>query len=119
MISNPNNPNGQVFSKAELKYIYNFCNKNKIILIADEIYHGIEYGKQSKSVLNFGSDAFVINSFSKYFCMPGWRLGWAVVPENFKDNFLKLSQNLLFQLVTFLSIQQLKLLIVLIISIKL
>ena len=94
VISNPNNPNGQVFSKAELKYIYNFCNKNKIILIADEIYHGIEYGKQSKSVLNFGLDAFVINSFSKYFCMPGWRLGWAVVPENFKDNFLKLSQNL-------------------------
>ena len=94
VISNPNNPNGQVFSKAELKYIYNFCNKNKIILIADEIYHGIEYGKQSKSILNFGLDAFVINSFSKYFCMPGWRLGWAVVPENFKDNFLKLSQNL-------------------------
>ena len=48
----------------------------------------------SSSVLNFGSKVFVINSFSKYFCMPGWRLGWAVVPKNFKENFLKLSQNL-------------------------
>ena len=94
VISNPNNPNGQVFSKCELKYIYNFCKKNKIILISDEIYHGIEYGEQTKSILNFGLDAFVINSFSKYFCMPGWRIGWAVVPENLKSNFLKLSQNL-------------------------
>ncbi len=94
VISNPNNPNGQVFSQNELKYIYNFCKKNKIILIADEIYHGIEYNQMSSSVLNFGSKVFVINSFSKYFCMPGWRLGWAVVPKNFKENFLKLSQNL-------------------------
>ncbi|MBD23343.1 MAG: 1-aminocyclopropane-1-carboxylate deaminase [Alphaproteobacteria bacterium] len=94
VISNPNNPNGQVFLQSELKYIYNFCKKNKIILIVDEIYHGIEYDKLSKSILNFGSNAFVINSFSKYFCMPGWRLGWAVVPTNLQNNFLKLSQNL-------------------------
>ena len=47
VISNPNNPNGQVFSENELKYIYNFCEKNKIILIADEIYHGIEYNQMS------------------------------------------------------------------------
>jgi len=94
IISNPNNPNGQVFANKELKYIYDFCEKNKIMLIVDEIYHGIEYQQRSKSILNFGSNAFVINSFSKYFCMPGWRLGWAVVPKKLQDNFLKLSQNL-------------------------
>ncbi len=94
IISNPNNPNGQVFSSEELDYIYNFCSKNNISLISDEIYHGIEFEKSSKSILNFGQKAILINSFSKYFLMPGWRLGWAVVPDSMKENFLKLSQNL-------------------------
>ena len=94
IISNPNNPNGQIFSENELKFIYNYCEKNKIVLIVDEIYHGIEYGQYSKSILNFGFNVFVINSFSKYFCMPGWRLGWAVVPDKLQSNFLKLSQNI-------------------------
>ena len=94
VISNPNNPNGQVFSENELKYLYKFCEKNKIVIISDEIYHRIEYTKNSKTMLNFGPKTIVINSFSKYFCMPGWRLGWAIVPVEIKDNFLKLSQNL-------------------------
>ena len=63
-------------------------------MISDEIYHGIEYGKRIKSMLNYGNKAIVINSFSKFFCMPGWRLGWAVIPSELKENFLKLSQNL-------------------------
>ena len=94
IISNPNNPNGQVFSNEELYYIYDFCCKNNISLISDEIYHGIEFEKSSKSILNFGQKAIVINSFSKYFLMPGWRLGWTVIPDSLKENFLKLSQNL-------------------------
>ncbi|MFL2678842.1 MAG: pyridoxal phosphate-dependent aminotransferase [Alphaproteobacteria bacterium] len=95
IISNPNNPNGQIFSDKELEYIYKFCESNNITLISDEIYHGIEYDKQySKSVLNFGSDSIIINSFSKYFCMPGWRLGWTIIPDYLKENFLKLSQNI-------------------------
>ncbi len=94
VISNPNNPNGQVFSENELKFLYEFCDKNKIVIISDEIYHRIEYNKNSKTMLNFGPNAIVINSFSKYFCMPGWRLGWAIVPVDIKNNFLKLSQNL-------------------------
>ena len=94
IISNPNNPNGQVFSNEELYYIYDFCYKNNISLISDEIYHGIEFEKSSKSILNFGQKAIVINSFSKYFLMPGWRLGWTVIPDSLKENFLKLSQNL-------------------------
>ena len=94
IISNPNNPNGQTFTDSELKFVYEHCKKNKVILISDEIYHGIEYGKQIKSMLNYGSKAIVINSFSKFFCMPGWRLGWAIIPNDLKENFLKLSQNL-------------------------
>ena len=94
IISNPNNPNGQTFKNSELKFIYEYCKKNKVILISDEIYHGIEYGKQIKSMLNYGNKAIVINSFSKFFCMPGWRLGWAIIPKELKENFLKLSQNL-------------------------
>ena len=94
VISNPNNPNGQVFSNKELDYIYRFCCKNNIRLISDEIYHGIEFESSSNSILNFGPKAIVINSFSKYFLMPGWRLGWAIIPDSLRENFLKLSQNL-------------------------
>ena len=94
VISNPNNPNGQVFSNKELDYIYRFCCKNNIRLISDEIYHGIEFENSSNSILNFGPKAIVINSFSKYFLMPGWRLGWAIIPDSLRENFLKLSQNL-------------------------
>ena len=94
VISNPNNPNGQVFLNHELDYIYNFCSRNDIRLISDEIYHGIEFEDLSNSILNFGPKAIVINSFSKYFLMPGWRLGWAIIPDSLRENFLKLSQNL-------------------------
>ena len=73
---------------------------------------------KTKSILNFGSNAFVINSFSKYFCMPGWRLGWAVVPK-ISRNFLKLSQNFFISTGNISQYSALKLLIVLIILIKL
>ena len=94
VLSNPNNPTGQVFSKDELQFIYNFCEKKKITLISDEIYHGIEYEKKTYSMKNFGPNVLVVNSFSKFFCMPGWRLGWVIVPRGLKRSFLKLSQNL-------------------------
>ena len=94
IISSPNNPNGQIFTKDELDYIYGFCSENNIILISDEIYHGIGDKNAYNSLMSFGEKCFVINSFSKYFCMPGWRLGWVIVPKNFQKNFLKLSQNL-------------------------
>ena len=84
----------RLLHNSELKFIYEYCKKNKVILISDEIYHGIEYGKRIKSMLNYGNKAIVINSFSKFFCMPGWRLGWAIIPKELKENFLKLSQNL-------------------------
>ncbi len=94
IISNPNNPNGQIFSKEELKFIYEYCEANKIVLISDEIYHGIEFGEKTSSMLNFGEKSIVVNSFSKFFCMPGWRLGWVVITKELIENFLKLSQNI-------------------------
>ena len=94
IVSNPTNPTGKVFDYDELKIIYDYCDKSGIILISDEIYHGIEFGKKSYSLRNFGEKAIVINSFSKYFCMPGWRLGWVIIPNTLKENFLKLAQNL-------------------------
>ena len=94
IISNPNNPNGQTFSKKELKFIYDYCLSNNINLISDEIYHGIEFCKKIPSMLNIGKETIVINSFSKFFCMPGWRLGWVIIPKLLTDNFMKLSQNL-------------------------
>ena len=94
IISSPNNPNGQIFTREELGYIYEFCSENNITVISDEIYHGIGEKKTYDSFISFGERCFVINSFSKYFCMPGWRLGWVIVPKNFQKNFLKLSQNL-------------------------
>ena len=94
IISSPNNPNGQIFSIKELEFIYRFCRKNSIKLISDEIYHGIEFENKTYSLNLFGKDVIIINSFSKYFCMPGWRLGWVTVPKPMRENFLKLSQNL-------------------------
>ncbi len=94
IISNPNNPNGQTFSKKELKFIYDYCLSNNINLISDEIYHGIEFCGKIPSMINIGKQTIVINSFSKFFCMPGWRLGWVIIPKLLTDNFMKLSQNL-------------------------
>ena len=94
ILSSPNNPTGRIFSYEEVKFIYDFCLKNKIRLISDEIYHGIEFDQKSTSINSFGDQGIIINSFSKYFCMPGWRIGWAVIPKDIQENFLKLSQNL-------------------------
>lgn len=94
IISSPNNPTGQVFNYEELKFIYSFCKKNKIALISDEIYHGIEFEGESFSMRTFGEETIIINSFSKFFCMPGWRLGWVIIPKKIRENFLKLAQNI-------------------------
>ena len=94
IVSSPNNPTGKILKKEELKFIYNLCEIEKIFLISDEIYHGIEFSDKSTSISKFGKRGIVINSFSKYFCMPGWRLGWVIVPKSLQDNFMKLAQNL-------------------------
>jgi aspartate/methionine/tyrosine aminotransferase len=81
IIASPANPTGTVIAADELARIADLCRSRGIRLIADEIYHGITFGAGSGSVLAHAPDALVVNSFSKYFSMPGWRLGWLVVPD--------------------------------------
>jgi len=94
IIASPSNPTGTMIDAAGLSEIYEYCRKNNIRLISDEIYHGITYDEPAESVLRFGDDAFVINSFSKYFSMTGWRLGWMILPSDLVRAVECLAQNL-------------------------
>jgi len=94
IIASPSNPTGTMLPEAELRALAEYCQERNIRLISDEIYHGVTYGVQSKTALAFNDQAIVVNSFSKYFSMTGWRLGWMVVPENLLRPIECLSQNL-------------------------
>lgn len=94
IIASPSNPAGTVICPQELTRIAAYCHENGIRLISDEIYHGVTYGDaQVQSAATLSPSAVVVNSFSKYFLMPGWRLGWAVVPEELLRSFESLLQN--------------------------
>lgn len=94
VIASPSNPAGTVICPQELERIVRYCDAEGIRLISDEIYHGITYdGHQVKSAAGLSEKAVVVNSFSKYFLMPGWRLGWAVVPDELQRPFESLLQN--------------------------
>ena len=94
MVATPSNPTGTLILPDELKQIHAVVQRKGGVLIVDEIYHGLTYGFDAHSVLEFAEDVFVINSFSKYFCMTGWRLGWMIVPQNYVSSVEKLAQNL-------------------------
>jgi aspartate/methionine/tyrosine aminotransferase len=94
IIASPSNPTGTMIHRPELKALVDYCRDNAIRLISDEIYHGITYQEPAETVLKQTDDAIVINSFSKYFSMTGWRLGWMVVPEDLHRSMECLSQNL-------------------------
>jgi aspartate/methionine/tyrosine aminotransferase len=81
ILASPANPTGTVIPKAELEAIATVCRERGIRIISDEIYHGLSYAEPTHSMLEFEPDAIVVNSFSKYFSMAGWRLGWVVVPK--------------------------------------
>ena len=80
IIASPANPTGSIIPAAELEAIVAVCRERGITIVSDEIYHGLSYAGRTPSVLEFDADAFVINSFSKYWSMAGWRLGWLLVP---------------------------------------
>ncbi len=80
-ISSPSNPTGTVYSGETLKELADFCEREGIYLISDEIYHGLVYEGREHTALEFTDRAIVINGFSKYFCMPGFRLGWMILPK--------------------------------------
>jgi aspartate/methionine/tyrosine aminotransferase len=81
IIASPSNPTGTMLARADLTRLIEGCRARGIRVISDEIYHGITYGEPATSALELGDDAVVVNSFSKYFSMTGWRLGWLVLPE--------------------------------------
>lgn len=81
IIASPSNPTGTILSADELDAITRWCDENGTLLISDEIYHGISFGEETASVTQFSSHHIAVGSFSKYYSMTGWRLGWAVLPH--------------------------------------
>ncbi|HMT46276.1 MAG TPA: aminotransferase class I/II-fold pyridoxal phosphate-dependent enzyme [Novosphingobium sp.] len=82
IVASPANPTGTIIPQEELAAIAEVCRARGITIISDEIYHGISYGLRTPSILEVEPQALVVNSFSKYFSMAGWRLGWLVVPPS-------------------------------------
>ena len=94
LVASPANPTGSMLDKQSLKNLITAAKENSVSFISDEIYHGIEYEKKATTALEITDDCYVINSFSKYFSMTGWRVGWMVVPESHVRQVERLSQNL-------------------------
>ena len=94
MVASPSNPTGTLMPEESLRAIARTVRERGGALIVDEIYHGLVYDGEYTTALKHGDDLFVINSFSKYFNMTGWRLGWLVVPPAYVREFDKLSQNI-------------------------
>jgi aspartate/methionine/tyrosine aminotransferase len=94
IVASPANPTGTMMTPEELSRLVRYCDDKGIRLVSDEIYHGITFGGRAATALASSGHAFVVNSFSKYFCMTGWRLGWMVVPEDLLRPIECLAQNL-------------------------
>ena len=94
LLASPANPTGVVIDDDDLADICAWCSRHSVRLIMDEIYHGLTYGGCSTTALKFNQNAIIVNSFSKYFCMTGWRLGWIILPHDLVDNAEKIAQNL-------------------------
>ena len=94
LLASPANPTGTLLDDDVLAAIAGFVRQQGGQLLVDEIYHGLSYERDASTALQFGDDIFVVQSFSKYFNMTGWRLGWLVIPERFSRDIEKLAQNL-------------------------
>ncbi|MFN4284213.1 MAG: pyridoxal phosphate-dependent aminotransferase [Alphaproteobacteria bacterium] len=92
--ASPANPTGSMMTPAALAAVAAWCRENGVRFVSDEIYHGIVYGAPAETALAFDPEAIVINSFSKYFSMTGWRLGWMIVPPDLTRAVECLAQNL-------------------------
>src|SRR3990167_6989817 len=95
LIASPNNPTGSMYDTKELKALSSYCEKRGIYMISDELYHGITYTEKAETVLKFNSKATIINGFSKYFSMTGWRVGWIIIPEEDINRYESLLQNVI------------------------
>jgi aspartate/methionine/tyrosine aminotransferase len=94
IVASPCNPAGTMLHPDELAAVAAWCHANGVRLISDEIYHGLQYGPPVATAAAFSPSAVVINSFSKYFSMTGWRVGWMVLPEDLVRPVECLAQNL-------------------------
>ncbi|MEH7826745.1 pyridoxal phosphate-dependent aminotransferase [Gemmobacter denitrificans] len=94
IVASPGNPSGTMLGRAELAALIDHCAGRGVRFISDEIYHGLHYGDRAVSALEIADDLHVINSFSKYFSMTGWRIGWMVVPESQIRVVERLAQNM-------------------------
>jgi aspartate/methionine/tyrosine aminotransferase len=93
IVASPANPTGTMIAPAELARLSDYCREHGIRLVSDEIYHGIVYDGAAQTAWAFGREAVVINSFSKYYSMTGWRLGWMLVPPDLARSVECLAQN--------------------------
>jgi aspartate/methionine/tyrosine aminotransferase len=94
IVASPANPTGTMLERDELLALTEACRRRSIALISDEIYHGITYGQRAVSALEVDDSPLVVNSFSKYWCMTGWRLGWLVVPDSLVEAMNAYSSNI-------------------------
>jgi aspartate/methionine/tyrosine aminotransferase len=94
LVATPANPTGTLLTPAQLAALRGAVHERGGALLVDEIYHGLTYGFDAETALALGDDVFVVNSFSKYFGMTGWRLGWLVAPRDCVREIEKLAQNL-------------------------
>ena len=94
LLASPANPTGVVMSDADIEYVCRWCDANGVRLIMDEIYHGLTFDTRPTSAVLHSDTAIVVNSFSKYFCMTGWRLGWMILPDDLLEITERLAQNL-------------------------
>lgn len=93
IVASPSNPTGTMLGAEEMEALAAYCRHRGVRLISDEIYHGIAYGGSGVTALRFSEDAVVVNSFSKYFSMTGWRIGWMIVPPDLLRSIECLAQN--------------------------
>ncbi|MFD1694111.1 pyridoxal phosphate-dependent aminotransferase [Roseibium aestuarii] len=94
LVASPANPTGTMMTPEALEALVTYCDREGIWFISDEIYHGLVYQGTQETALRFSDRAIIINSFSKYFCMTGWRIGWMVLPEDLVRPVEKLTQSL-------------------------
>ncbi|WP_378944855.1 pyridoxal phosphate-dependent aminotransferase [Paracoccus sp. R86501] len=94
ILASPGNPSGTVLSVPELRALTDAAQAKGVAVISDEIYHGLSYGDRCHSALEVTNEVFVVNSFSKYFSMTGWRIGWMVVPPEQVRTVERLAQNM-------------------------
>ena len=93
VVASPANPTGTMLMADELGRLARWCHDSSVRLVSDEIYHGITYGTQAATAAAHSPSAVVVNSFSKYFSMTGWRLGWLLLPPDLVSPFERLAQN--------------------------